>query len=60
MGLRDRGVSKDNRLEAWLTFLCEDKPKWILDLIEKYPEFQELYEKVYKLCRNTEWTMLSL
>ena len=29
--MHNKGVSKDNRLEAWLTFLCEDDPEWILD-----------------------------
>ena len=52
--LHNRGISKDNRLEAWLTFLCEDSPEWILKLIEAYPAFERLYQEVYKICRNTE------
>ncbi len=55
--LHNRGVKKNNELEAWLTFLCEDSPEWILKLIKAYPEFGELYEEVYQICRNTEVMM---
>lgn len=52
--LHNRGIDKENRLEAWLTFLSEDDPEWILNLIETYPEFKDLYQEVYDVCRNTE------
>lgn len=52
--LHNKGVDKENRLEAWLTFLSEDNPDWILRLIEAYPEFAMLYREVYEMCRNTE------
>ncbi len=55
--LHNKGVVIDNELEAWLTFLCEDDPEWILKLIEVHPEFEELYQEVYKVCRNTEAMM---
>jgi len=55
--MHNKGVSKDNRLEAWLTFLCEDEPEWILKFLEIYPEFEVLYEEVFRLCRNTEYMM---
>ena len=55
--LHNKGIDKNNNLEAWLTFLCEDNPEWILKLIEKYPKFKKLYEEVYKICRNTEVMM---
>jgi len=55
--LHNRGVDKENRLEAWLTFLSEDNPDWILRLIETYPEFAMLYREVYEMCRNTERMM---
>lgn len=45
------------KLDAWLVFLCIDEPKMILNLIEKYPEFKELYADVYEICRNTEAIM---
>lgn len=44
-------------MEAWLTFLSEDDPEWILKLIEAYPEFESLYQEIYKVCRNTEVMM---
>ena len=52
--LHNMGIDKENRLEAWLTFLSEDDPEWILNLIETYPEFKDLYQEVYDVCRNTE------
>ena len=55
--LHNKGVRKNNELEAWLTFLSEDNPEWILKLINNYPEFEELYEEVYRVCRNTEVMM---
>ena len=45
------------KLDAWLVFLCIDEPQMILNLIEKYPEFKELYADVYEICRNTEAIM---
>ncbi len=46
-----------NELEAWLTFLGSDKPEDIVELLDKYPQFGELYEDVYELCLNTERVM---
>ena len=47
----------DNELDAWLTFFSEDSPDRILELIEKYPAFKEIYEEVYEMCRNIEGVM---
>lgn len=47
----------ENELESWLMFLSTDDPERILELIEKYPEFRELYEDIYRLCLNTERVM---
>ena len=55
--LQNKGVDKNNRLEAWLAFLSEDNPELILELIKVYPEFEGLYREVYELCRNTERMM---
>lgn len=52
--LQNKGVSKGNELEAWLTFLSVDDPNWILKLIETYPKFKKLYSEIYEACRNTE------
>lgn len=46
-----------NELEAWLTFLGSDRPEDIIELIEKYPQFKEMYEDVYQMCQNTERVM---
>lgn len=46
-----------NKLEAWFIFLSNDNPETIIQLIDKYPEFRELYEDVYNLCLNTERVM---
>ena len=47
----------DNELDAWLTFFSEDSPDRIIELIEKYPAFKEIYEEVYEMCRNIEGVM---
>ena len=46
--------SIENKLEAWLLLLSSDEPERILELLEKYPEFREIYEEVYQMCRNVE------
>ncbi len=53
----NKTITKRNRLEAWLTFFCEDDPEEILKLIKEYPEFENLYMEVYRLCRNLEKIM---
>lgn len=47
----------DNKLEAWLSFMIDDSPNRIMELIEKYPSFRELYGEVYEICRNVEGVM---
>ncbi len=44
----------NSKLEAWLTFLSTDDPKSIIQLIESYPEFRQMYSQVYEMCRNLE------
>ena len=55
--LHNKGVDRNNRLEAWLTFLCEDDPELMLELIEAYPEFEALYREVYEMCLDMERMM---
>ena len=46
-----RGVVQnniDNRLHAWLTFLCNDDPDAIIRLITAYPEFIPIYQDIAK------------
>ena len=44
-------------LDAWLTFLGCDEPKYIATLIQKYPYFKPLYDDLYEMCLNTEGVM---
>ncbi len=47
----------NNRLEAWLAFLCMDDPDDILKIIEMCPDFKEMYEQIYDICRNLDGVM---
>lgn len=53
----NRSVKIENRLEAWLAFFCMDDQETIIDIIEKYPDFKEMYEQAYDICRNIEEVM---
>ena len=53
--LQNKGIRND--LDAWLTFLCEDEPGIIEQLIQQYPKFIPMYEDIYQLCRNMEKVM---
>ena len=55
--LQNNSISRNNKLEAWLTFLSVDDPKWISKLIEVHPEFKKLYSEIYEACQNTEVMM---
>ena len=43
--------------QAWMTFLSEDEPEKIIELIETFPEFKPMYETLYQMCLNTERVM---
>ena len=47
----------ETELEAWLTFLSDDRPESIISLITKYSEFKAMYETLYLMCQNTERVM---
>lgn len=47
----------NNRLEAWLAFMCMDDPDDILRIIEYSPDFKEMYEQIYDICRNLDGVM---
>ena len=53
--IHNKGIS--TKLDAWLVFLTSDEPDRIAELIQAYPEFKDLYEDVYELCRNMEEVM---
>lgn len=47
----------ETRLEAWLTFLSDDRPDKIIELITKFPNFKAMYETLYQMCQNVERMM---
>ena len=55
--LQYKDIKIQNRLDAWLAFLGSDDPEIIIDIIEKYPDFKEMYQQVYDICRNIEEVM---
>lgn len=38
-------------------FLSSEDPERIIELINKYPMFREMYDDIYELCRNMEKVM---
>ena len=50
---KHNGHIKDKR-DAWLTLFSCDEPEMVMGLIETYPEFCEIYEEGYEICRNIE------
>lgn len=53
----NKHIRIENRLEAWLAFLCMDEPEAIISIIEKYSDFKAMYEQIYDICRNIEEVM---
>lgn len=53
--LQNKGIN--SKLEAWLTLFAVDEPDIIVELIKAYPEFKEIYEEAYGICRNVEEVM---
>ena len=49
--------SIETPLEAWLTFLSDDRPDKIVELITKFPFFKAMYETLYQMCQNVERVM---
>ncbi|MDE7250198.1 MAG: Rpn family recombination-promoting nuclease/putative transposase [Lachnospiraceae bacterium] len=43
--------------DAWLTLFSSDDPDAIIELIEEYPEFRQIYEEAYGICLNMERVM---
>ena len=43
--------------DAWLTLFSSDDPDVIIELIEEYPEFRQIYEEAYEICLNVERVM---
>ena len=53
--VENKGIK--NKMDGWLTFLGMDDAEKIIELINTYPEFREIYEHVYYICRNVEDVM---
>lgn len=49
--------SIDNELDAWFMFFSSEDPERIIELIDKYPMFRDLYDDIYGICRNMEKVM---
>nr|WP_308628326.1 hypothetical protein [uncultured Eisenbergiella sp.] len=49
--------SIDNELDAWFMFFSSEAPERIIELIDKYPMFRDLYDDIYGICRNMEKVM---
>ena len=47
----------ESKLDAWLSFISDDSPERILEIVERYPDFRVMYDEVYQLCRNIEGVM---
>ena len=50
----------ENKLEAWLTFLSEDKPDKIIELITVYPQFKAMYQTQKQLEQSQAQVALLL
>lgn len=50
---RDRNSKRD----AWLTLFSCDDPDVIVELLEEYPEFEDIYKEGYQICLNMERVM---
>lgn len=53
---KHNGDVKDKR-DAWLALFSSDEPETVIGLLETYPEFREIYEEGYEICRNIERVM---
>lgn len=47
----------ESELDGWLTFISCDEPEEMIQLLEKYPEFREMYQEIYDICKNVEGVM---
>lgn len=46
-----------SKRDAWLTLFSSDDPDTMIELMEKYPEFRQIYEEAYEICLNVEKVM---
>lgn len=50
-------INEIEKRDAWLYLLSDDNPDVVIRLIEKYPDFQKIYEDGYNICLNVERVM---
>ncbi len=43
-----------NKLDAWLVFLCADEPEMMIRLITDWAEFKPMYRQVYEISERKE------
>ena len=43
---REITYNLNEEIEAWLLFLSSDRPEDIMRIIERYPDFREIYEEI--------------
>lgn len=55
--LRQYKRLRGSRRDAWLTLFSSDDPDTIVELLEDYPEFKDIYRDGYQICRNMEKVM---
>lgn len=55
--LQNKDIKIQSRLDAWLAFMSTDDPEIIIEIIEKYPDFKDMYQQIYDICRNIEEVM---
>ena len=55
--LQNKDKKIQSRLDAWLAFMSTDDPEMIIEIIETYPDFKDMYQQVYDICRNIEEVM---
>lgn len=50
-------INEIEKRDAWIYLLSDDNPDVVIRLIEKYPDFQKIYEDGYNICLNVERVM---
>lgn len=54
---QNKNKNMKSKRDAWLTLFSSDDPESIIEVTEEYPEFREIYEEGYEICRNMENVM---
>ncbi len=49
---RDRADNINSSLDAWLTFLIKDDMKSVIKLVDRYPEFADIYRDIAEFRKD--------